>query len=232
MSWPQGQLVFDSTPIAGAYVRTPKKKINQTRGPDPGHGAVTGVASCRPIGPQLLSPRTGRVERHDDVTVPDKPGHAGPSLRAAGIAPVANSATEGPRFCLGTRTNAEPVPGALQSATSALPIRPGRAIAFRESDHADRRRAGRCLWRRSSRPGSDRVCVATDDRIRREQFSASPRRLSPAVPLSRVPSELGRPALQRGPQRMAPSSTEGSVRYHRRRKPGREVACRVLTFVW
>ena len=34
-----------------------------------------------------------------------------------------------------------PVTPALQSATSALPIRPGRAIAFRESDRADRRRA-------------------------------------------------------------------------------------------
>lgn len=80
MSWPQGQLVFDCTPIAGAYVRKPKIKIkiNQTRGPDPGHGAVTGVASCRPIGPQLLSPRTRarRAARRRDRS--GQTGHAGP----------------------------------------------------------------------------------------------------------------------------------------------------------
>ena len=58
-----------------------------------------GSRAARPIGPQLLSPRTGRVERHDDIT---PSGPAGPSLRAAGIATVANSATGGSRFCLGS----------------------------------------------------------------------------------------------------------------------------------
>jgi hypothetical protein len=106
------------------------RKKTQTRGPGPGHGAVTGGRKLQADLPQLPSPRPGRVEPHDDVTRPDTPVTPGPSLRAAATAPVANSATEGSSFCLGTRTNAEPVPAAPQSATSASPTRLAATIAF------------------------------------------------------------------------------------------------------
>jgi hypothetical protein len=72
-SWPQGQLVFDCTPIAGTCGHRPQKKISRAD-----HGAVTGVASSRPIGPQLLSPRSGRVKRRRRDAFRDKPGHAWP----------------------------------------------------------------------------------------------------------------------------------------------------------
>src|SRR6202042_227386 len=54
--------------------------------------------------------------------------------------PVGTGATER-RGCLCIGGVCTSYDAALLAATSALPIRPGRAIAFRESDRADRRRA-------------------------------------------------------------------------------------------